>query len=129
MAIAWRACRYLRSIIEEDMIAATRMLRLMSDDAEKHISVRIFVPELGNDKTWWCYYEIDWPEGTWKSRAGGVDSAQALFLAMQMIGSDIYTSSYHKSGKLFLDRPGEGYGFPVPSSLRDLLVGDDKKYM
>jgi hypothetical protein len=26
------------------------------------------------------------------------------------------------------DAPGRGYGFPVPSSLRDMLVGDDRIY-
>jgi hypothetical protein len=129
MATAWQVCPYLRLIIEETMIAATRMLRLKSEGRDREIPIRIFVPELADDKTWWCHYEIGWPEGIWKSRAGGVDSAQALFLAMQMIGSDIYTSNYHQSGELFLDRPGEGYGFPVPSSLRGLLMGDDKRYM
>jgi hypothetical protein len=24
--------------------------------------------------------------------------------------------------------PGRGYGFPVPNNIRDLLVGDDKKF-
>ena len=111
------------------MIAARRVLKLRENVREREIAVRIFVPERVEEKTWFCRYEVDWPEGTWKSRAGGVDSAQALFLAMQMIGSDIYTSSYHRSGKLFLDRPGNGYGFPVPVSLRDLLVGEDKQYL
>ena len=45
-----------------------------------------------------------------------------------MIGADIYSSSYHKSGKLMLEAPGKGYGFPVVSSLRDLLEGDDAKF-
>ncbi len=57
------------------------------------------------------------------------NSVQALFIALQMIGSEIYTSEYHKSGRLFVDKPGEGYGFPVPVTLRDLLVGDDKKFL
>jgi hypothetical protein len=58
----------------------------------------------------------------------GVDSVQSLLLAFQMIGADLYTSSYHKSGRLMFDEPGQGYGFPVPNSLRDLLIGDDRKY-
>jgi hypothetical protein len=32
-------------------------------------------------------------------------------------------------GNLFWDKPGNGYGFPVVSSLRDLLVGEDAIYM
>jgi hypothetical protein len=49
-------------------------------------------------------------------------------LAFQMIGADLYTSSYHKSGRLMFDEPGQGYGFPVPNSLRDLLIGHDREY-
>lgn len=45
-----------------------------------------------------------------------------------MVGTDIYTSDYHASGKLRWGEPGTGYGFPVPSSIRDLLIGDDKKF-
>ena len=25
--------------------------------------------------------------------------------------------------------PGRGYGFPVPDNIRDLLVGDDKRFL
>ena len=46
-----------------------------------------------------------------------------------MIGAEIYSSNYHKAGKLFWDKPGNGYGFPVASSLRDLLQGDDIKFV
>ena len=38
-------------------------------------------------------------------------------------------SSYHDSGKLFVEKPGDGYGFPVAPTLRDLLQGDDLKYL
>jgi len=53
---------------------------------------------------------------------------QAIVLALQMIGSEIYATNYHKSGKLFLEVPGRGYGFPVTAGLRNSLVGDDVKY-
>ena len=61
-------------------------------------------------------------------QAWGIDSVQAILLALQMIGADIYTSSYHKSGHLMFEEAGQGYGFPVPESLRDLLVGNDRTY-
>ncbi len=111
------------------MLAASRILKLQQGDHLKEISIRIFVPEPSGNNSWACRYEIDWPEGMKAVEAGGVDSAQALFLAMQMIGSEIYTSSYHKSGRLYLDALNKGYGFPVPVTLRGLLVGDDKKFM
>jgi len=111
------------------MIIATRTLKLHTPASVVDIPISISSPFRENDGTWFCAYEIGWPEGVWKSRAGGVDSIQSLFLTLQMIGSDIYTSNYHRSGQLFLDASGNGYGFPVPISLREMLVGDDKKFL
>lgn len=59
----------------------------------------------------------------------GVDAIQALTITLGVIDAELYSSSYHKSGNLFWDKPGNGYGFPVVSSLRDLLVGEDAIYM
>jgi hypothetical protein len=61
--------------------------------------------------------------------SGGADSVQALLIALQMIGTNIYTSSYHESGDLFWGAAGKGYGFPVSANMRGLLVGDDAKYL
>lgn len=104
-----------------------RLLKLRGLTEDSNISVRIFAPEK-QDNAWSCRYEIDWPEGTQIMNSWGADAVQALVLALQMIGADIYSSSYHKTGKLMIDAPDKGYGFPVPSSLRDMLVGDDKLY-
>ena len=60
---------------------------------------------------------------------GGSTLAQAIVLALQLIGAEIYSSSYHQSGNLFWDAPGKGYGFPVVPTYRDLLQGDDAKYL
>jgi len=59
----------------------------------------------------------------------GADSMQAIVLALQMIGAGIYSSSYHEQGKLFWESGRKGYGFPVMSSYRDLMQGDDLKYL
>lgn len=106
---------------------ATRALKLQREKDVFEIVIRIFAPE-GNGRTWSCRYEIDWPEGRQVMEAWGIDSVQAILLAFQMIGADIYTSAYHKSGRLVFEAPGLGYGFPVTESLRHLLVGDDRKY-
>lgn len=58
--------------------------------------------------------------------AGGVDAVQALELALKIIGAQLYASDHHASGRLMWEAPGKGYGFPVPTSMRDLLIGDDK---
>jgi len=49
--------------------------------------------------------------------------------ALGMIGAEIYASGSRRSGKLFWDKPGDGYGFPVAPTLRDPLQGDDAKYL
>jgi hypothetical protein len=59
----------------------------------------------------------------------GIDAIQAFELALRMIGTNLYTSDLHRSGRLMWLQPGQGYGFPVPNTLRDLLVGEDKLYL
>ena len=106
---------------------ATRTLKLQREKDVFEIAIRIFAPE-GSGRSWSCRYEIDWPEGRQVIDAWGIDSVQAILLAFQMIGADIYTSTYHKSGRLLFEAAGQGYGFPVPESIRDLLIGNDRTY-
>jgi hypothetical protein len=40
----------------------------------------------------------------------------------------LYASDYHENGQLMWTDEGLGYGFPVASTLRDLLVGDDARF-
>jgi hypothetical protein len=109
------------------MIIATRVLRLRPP-AETKIPIRIFAPE-PQAVDWSCRCEVDWPDGTQTMAAAGIDAVQALHVALQLIGTQIYTSDHHASGKLMWLEPGKGYGFPVANNLRDLLVGDDKRFL
>jgi hypothetical protein len=110
------------------MLIATRVLTLRRTAGDIQIPIRIFAPR--EETTHWsCRLEVGWPDGTWTMAAGGVDSVQALELAFEIIGAQIYTSDHHASGKLVWLEPGKGYGFPVPSGIRDLLVGDDKRFL
>ena len=107
------------------MVIATRHLKLQLPAEEIDISVRIFLPEADNG-SWRCGYEIDWPDGKRSSAAVGIDSVQALFLALQKIGIEIYTSDYHQQGQLIWFEADQGYGFPVTRNVRDRLVGADQ---
>lgn len=109
------------------MFIANRTLKLSRDGIDSEVAIRISAPQ-PDQGAWSCACEIDWPEGTRKFAIRGVDSVQALELALKMIGSTLYTSEYHKSKVLTWDKPGNGYGFPVPATIRDLLEGDDAKY-
>src|SRR5258708_1029972 len=107
------------------MIIATRRLKLNADGRDIDVDVRLFKP-VDEGQGWICNYEIEWPTGTKKSSGAGTDAIQAIQLALQKIGIEIYTSPYHESRKLSWFSPGRGYGFPVPGNVRDLLIGDDK---
>jgi hypothetical protein len=110
------------------MIIATRVLKLRRTSADIEIPIRIFAPER-QAVDWTCRFEVDWPDGRLATAAMGIDAVQALELALKMIGAQIYASDHHASGNLMWEAPGKGYGFPVTSGIRDLLVGDDKKFL
>jgi hypothetical protein len=110
------------------MMIASRNLKVRNSDGEVELPISVFAPEQHDDGAWSCRYEIGWPEGTKTASAWGADGVQALLIAFSMIGTELYSSSYHKSGQLMLGALGNGYGFPVPASLRHLLEGDDAKY-
>jgi hypothetical protein len=109
------------------MVIATRLLKLRRAGKDIDIPIRIFAPTR-EAADWACQFEIGWPDQTLTMAAMGVDAVQALELALKMIGAQIYASDHHASGKLMWLEPGKGYGFPVTSGIRDLLVGDDKKF-
>ncbi|MGN6571461.1 MAG: DUF6968 family protein [Pseudolabrys sp.] len=110
------------------MLIATRIFKLRRPNGDADIAVRIYAP-VEDGRSWFCRYEVDWPGENHKMKMGGADSVQALVAALYAIGAEIYSSSYHKEGRLYLDKPGDGYGFPVVPTLRDLLQGDDAKYL
>ena len=111
------------------MIIGRRILTLKTDDRDIEIPVTIHAPASEAAEVWFCRYDVGWPEGARSYAGWGADAIQALVSALNMSGAEIYSSSYHKSGHLVWDQPGNGYGFPVVSGLRDLLVGDDAKYL
>lgn len=111
------------------MLIASRELTLRASGEDIKIPICIFAPEKEVGGAWGCRFEIDWPDKKSNKTIFGFDSIQALVLALQAIGAEIYSSNYHKVGQLFLDKPGAGYGFPVVPTYRDLLQGDDAKYL
>jgi hypothetical protein len=106
------------------MIIATRILTLQHANGTIEIPIKIFAPE-PEKVDWSCRFEIGWPDGTLERFAIGIDAVQAFLFALQMIGAQIYASDHHASGNLSWLEPGQGYGFPLPAGIRDLLVGRD----
>ncbi|MBS0536893.1 MAG: hypothetical protein JSR72_22780 [Proteobacteria bacterium] len=111
------------------MRVASRTLKLKSGDAIVDVPVELFVPVREANGAWKCVYTIGWPDGVSRKSTFGVDSMQALILALQMIGVELHVSEAHDMSALFWDKPGNGYGFPVMPNMRDQLVGDDAKHL
>jgi hypothetical protein len=109
------------------MIVGTRTLTVATDAGEQPVAIRIFLPEPAGS-SWDCRYEIDWPEGTIKSFAGGNDAIAALHAATEKIGMELYMSRYHHERTMWWIKPWVGYGFPMPKGARDLLVGHDQQF-
>ena len=110
------------------MIIAQRELEYVTQSGTLiNVPVTLYAPE-GSGKHWHCRFTINWPNGVEESTTYGVDQFQAIILTLQMIGARLYFSDYHKSGRLYFEKSGSGYGFPVPKNVRDLLVGDDKRF-
>src|SRR3954453_23264775 len=101
------------------MLIATRELEYIAEDGRVLlVPVSLYAPEK-NEKDWGCRYTIGWPIGIESRATYGIDSAQALILTLQSIGTNLYFSDYHKSGRLKWGDPNDGYGFPVPKNARD----------
>lgn len=110
------------------MIIATRILEQRRGQTKQDVPVRLHAPEKTKD-VWICRFEIDWSEGKVERWGTGSDAIQALLFALNMIGAQLYASDANKSGELVWLKEGNGFGFPVSNNIRDLLVGDDKRFL
>lgn len=106
------------NIIDLGPVIATRTLA----SGDRTISVSIgqpFVPP-DFDGNWCCPYRIEGLGGGAIRYAGGVDAVQALWMALLMIGTDLYTSAPGIAGRIsWLGM--RNLGFPVPEAVRDLV--------
>lgn len=108
------------------MTAIARRLRLTLASGVQDVPVLIQLP--AEYPTYWsCSYSIGWPGKPKVGEARGADGVQAIYLAMERIALDLYASEYHRSGRLSWQKDGRGYGFPMPKSARDELIGDDRE--
>lgn len=109
------------------MAALIRELTYAGDEGDVKVAV-IVGESFASGGDWGCRYDIRWPDGGESGTVYGVDAIQAVELTFRTIGALIYTSDAHRSGNLFWEKPGQGYGFPVPNTIRDLLIGDDARF-
>jgi hypothetical protein len=107
------------------MAFISRVLTAALPSGPKAVPINIEVPTEG-DRCWECAYTIGWPEGERTAVVRGYDGVQALYLTMQRIALELYGSPHHANGSLFWDKPGAGYGFPMPKVGYEDLIGEDR---
>lgn len=107
------------------MSSILRRLTLSSSSGPMGVDISIETP-VDFTAYWACAYIIGWPEGAKRGEARGADGLQAIYLAMESVALALYASEHHKRGRLYWQKPGRGYGFPIPKPARDELVGDDR---
>ena len=74
-------------------VACERTYQVVVDGEPKPLVCRWFVPEPHPEGGWDCRIELTWPGGrVQKTHAGGVDSTQALLLALDKVMSLILTA-------------------------------------
>lgn len=101
--------------------------RLKIEHADSVIDVDVTVANaVLQEGSWYCRFEVGWPEGPKVGEAWCADAIQALYLTMQAIALHLYGSQYHEEGKLYGQKPGTGYGFPLPKNLASQHIGHDR---
>ena len=91
--------------------------RSFTVDGEEVIC-RFFQPEL-DEGSFFCRYTIGWAKKTRGRRVGGVDSVQALLLAMQAAHVDMLMARKDDAAHvIWLDETS--LGLPLAQGLRDL---------
>ena len=110
---------------ESTVMIASRTLTLEVDGRDVAVPVTLYAPVDKADH-WCCEFEIAWPDKPMRGKGNGIDAVQALVIALGMIGINLYSSEAHEQGRLKLDEPGDGYGFPIASALRHLYEGRDR---
>ena len=87
-----------------------RTLRLRNGTGFEDVVVSIFWLEQ-RDQSWFSGWTIGWPERERRGSAGGADAIQALFVALNMVGTGLYCSAEHKAGLLSWPMTGPAKAF------------------
>ena len=103
-----------------------RRLSIIDGTTLNHMEVEVSDPSASREDEYQCCYALHWPYGTEASSMYGVDAIQALNLVFNIVAVKLYSSELHKQGKLFWEKLGDGYGFPLGGHMRDLSEGSDR---
>jgi hypothetical protein len=101
--------------MESSEVILHRTLWLSGDGAKHAVVVRIGRPyPIDDGQNYVCPFEIDGINATSLKKSMGVDSIQALWLALNLIGASLYASAEYKMGRLRWFEDQDDLGFPQP---------------
>jgi hypothetical protein len=107
-----------------DSVGVVIAAREIDIDGDEKVVITIGAPqEFPEGGSFFCPYQILGIGRDNVRYAGGVDAVQALELALQMIGTDLYTSDEFKADRLRYHGM-RNLGFPVPAIISDLVPKD-----
>jgi hypothetical protein len=86
------------------------------------VTVQIGMPQRSTEEFYFCPYKIVGLGDGKTRRAGGVDAVQALQLALQKVGIDLYVLKDARKTALSWEGGAEGdLGFPLPENISEIL--------
>ena len=98
--------------------------RVLTRSKGQKVTVTIGKPrKFRNESDYYCPFQIMGIGDEQVRYSGGVDTVQALQLALEQIGTRLYSSEEARTGKLSWDGGSTkgDLGFPVPDVIRDLV--------
>jgi Domain of unknown function (DUF6968) len=98
-----------QSIASQDLIA---IRELSVEGQEEKVVVQLGRPHVVNDGEAICPYRILYRDTVCGIDAHGVDTFQAMELALKMLPTDLRTAKCLPLGKMFAFDPGDDMGFP-----------------
>jgi hypothetical protein len=113
------------SLGEEDMMMKREIIArrefTVGRDGKRRLEALVYAPVEGGPDDFRCEYEIR-EDGvvTTASQDYGVDSMQALILAVRKLGADIITSEHVMKKELYWNDQSDDLGLLLPKSLSDL---------
>ena len=84
-----------------DTAFVQRKIECLNDDAWEPGAINVYQPKK-TDKGWACRYEVTWPGFSRGGDIYGVDSFQAIELAMRIVPTEISSSCAFKESRLRL---------------------------
>ncbi|NJC42291.1 hypothetical protein GGQ87_002586 [Brevundimonas alba] len=92
-------------------------------DGKTHRFRVVWMPPVPAAIDWACEFVIEWPSRPWRSRrSSGVDSAQALLLAMKSVSGELYDAE----PPVFWHEPDDILDLPILEEVRDLEAARTK---